>query len=135
MKRHEQALLFLKKAAEDEALLDEVLSSPRISDEIIGFHCQQAAEKLLKALLSDLGIRFRKTHDVRALMDLLEDAGHPLPQSLLDLDTLTPYGTLFRYEGISAQVTLDRQRDRSMIRSLRAWVENKLKVPGGEPEG
>lgn len=77
MKRHEQALLFLKKAAEDEALLDEVLSSSRISDEIIGFHCQQAAEKLLKALLSEFGIRFRKTHDVRELMDLLEDTGHP----------------------------------------------------------
>ena len=95
MKRREQALLFLKKATEDEALLDEVLSSPRVSDEIIGFHCQQAAEKLLKAFLSDLGVRFRKTHDVRELMDLLEDAGHPLPKSLADLDALTPYGTPF----------------------------------------
>lgn len=28
MKRHEQALLYLTKAAQDEALLDEVLASP-----------------------------------------------------------------------------------------------------------
>ena len=130
MKRREQALLFLKKAAEDEALLDEVLSSRRISDDIVGFHCQQAAEKLLKALLSELGIRFRKTHDVRELMDLLEDAGCHIPESLLDLDTLTPYGTLFRYEAIPSEATFDRKGCRSMVRSLRAWVENELKRRG-----
>ena len=54
MKPREQALLLLRKAAQDEALLDRVLESIEVSDEIIGFHCQQAAEKLLKALLSDL---------------------------------------------------------------------------------
>lgn len=43
MKAHEQALLFLKKAAEDEALVDEVLNSPRVTDAAVGFHCQQAA--------------------------------------------------------------------------------------------
>ncbi len=130
MRRREQALLFLKKAAEDEALLDEVLSSRRISDDIVGFHCQQAAEKLLKALLSDLGIRFRKTHDVRELLDLLEDADCRVPGDLSDLDTLTPYGTVFRYEVIPSEVSLDRAACRSMVRSLRAWVETELKKRG-----
>ena len=68
MKRREQALLLLRKAAQDEALLDQVLTSDQVSDEIIGFHCQQAAEKILKALLSDLGVRIRKTHEIGALM-------------------------------------------------------------------
>jgi len=49
MKRREQALRYLRKAAQDEALLDAVLTSTEVSDEIFGFHCQQAAEKLLKA--------------------------------------------------------------------------------------
>ena len=48
MKRREQALLLLRKAAQDESLLDEVLDSENVSDEVIGFHCQQAAEKMLK---------------------------------------------------------------------------------------
>ena len=52
MKQREQALLLLAKAAEDEALLDEILASDRVSDAIIGFHCQQSVEKALKALLS-----------------------------------------------------------------------------------
>ena len=76
MKPREQALLLLRKAAQDEALLDEVLRSAHVSDEIIGFHCQQAIEKILKALLSDLGVRFRKTHEIGALMALLAQAGY-----------------------------------------------------------
>lgn len=92
MKQHEQALLFLRKAGEDEALLDEVLASDRISDAIIGFHCQQAAEKLLKALLSEHGVIFRRTHDLTELCDLLADANHPLPVELSGVDflSLTP---------------------------------------------
>ncbi len=32
------------------------------------FHCQQAAEKFLKALLTDRQIEFTKTHDLDALL-------------------------------------------------------------------
>ena len=44
MRQHEQALLLMKRAAEDASLLVEVLSWDRISNEIFGFHAQQAAE-------------------------------------------------------------------------------------------
>ena len=98
MKQREQALLFIKKACQDEALLAEVISSKAVSDETFGFHCQQAAEKLLKAILSFYDIDFPRTHNLRFLMDLLADTGPRLPDEFSDLDTLTPYGTLFRYE-------------------------------------
>jgi HEPN domain-containing protein len=78
MKWREQALLLLRKAAQDEALLDAVIASDQVGDEIVGFHCQQAAEKILKALLSDVGVRFRKTHEVGALMALLARVGTSL---------------------------------------------------------
>ena len=45
MKQHEQARLLFAKGCQDEALVDEVLASTQVSDEIVGFHCQQAAEK------------------------------------------------------------------------------------------
>ena len=38
MKQREQALLFIKKACQDEALLAEVISSKAVSDETLGFH-------------------------------------------------------------------------------------------------
>ena len=126
MKRREQALLLLRKAAQDEALLDQVLTSAQVSDEIIGFHCQQAAEKILKALLSDLGVRFRKTHEIGALIALLAQAGHALPEQFENLDVLTPFGAIYRYEDYDAPVSLDRVAARKLLRELRVWVEAKL---------
>lgn len=131
MKQREQALLLLRKAAQDEALLDAVLTSDQVSDEIVGFHCQQAAEKMLKALLSDLGVRFRKTHELGALMDLLAHAGHVLPDQFVDLDTLTPFGAIYRYEDYDAVAPLNRAVARASLRELRTWVETQLQERSG----
>lgn len=121
-KPHEQALLLLRKAEADLMLVDEVWESPRVTDDVIGFHCQQAAEKLLKALLSELGVSFPRTHSLRFLMDLLTDAGHCLPPDLADLDFLTPYGTLFRYEDVETAIPLDRTTATTKVRTLHAHV-------------
>ena len=59
-------------------------------------------------------------------MDLLADAGHPLPPSLADLDLLTAYGTLFRYEDIPVETKLDRKAALAMVRELRTVAEKKI---------
>ena len=101
--------------------------TPKIpSNEIYGFHGQQAAEKLLKALLSDYRIPFPRTHNLRLLMDLLTDAGHPLPAPLVDLDVLTAYGTLFRYEDLPLETRFDRNAVLALIRELRMYVEKQI---------
>lgn len=130
MAQHEQAILLFGKACQDEALVEEVLTSQKVSDEIVGFHCQQAAEKFLKAVLSEVGVRFQRTHNLRQLMDLLHDAGHPLPADLADLDTLTPFGTTFRYDMLPATSSFDRQGAREMIGQLRIWTEGQLQREG-----
>ena len=108
MKRREQALLFLRKAGQDESLLDAVLENGSVGDEVIGFHCQQAAEKMLKALLSDLGTMFHKTHELGALMDSLARSGAPLPDEFENLDRLTPFGTVYRYDDYDGTNPLNR---------------------------
>ncbi len=130
MKVPEQALLYLDKAAEDEVLVDEVISSSRVSDAVIGFHCQQAVEKLLKALLSHLGVRFRKTHDLRELLDLLADHGSAPPEYLWEIDYLSPFAVDLRY-GIlpgEGEQPLDRQEACRLVREVRAWVERQIGV-------
>ena len=44
--------ILLEKAARDEYVIDKLIYLPDSPDDVIGFHLQQAAEKLLKALLS-----------------------------------------------------------------------------------
>ena len=69
-----------------ESLLDSVV-----------YHCQQSAEKSLKAYLTYQNITFRKTHDLDVLIDLCS-LSEPSFQDLKDgADILTPYATEFRY--------------------------------------
>lgn len=126
MNLDEEVELLLGKAADDEALLDLVLDRPEASDEIVGFHLQQAVEKLLKALLVSHCVPFPRTHNLHLLMDLLSDAGWPLPRPLLDLASLRPYATLLRYDVADAEGALDRRAMREMVRALRAHVEREL---------
>ena len=126
MKQREQAILLVKKAADDESLLEEILSSHQVTDEIFGFHCQQAVEKLLTALLSLTGVGYPRTHNLRLLMDLLADAGQPLPNEFAELDILTPFGTLFRYEDLPIEIELDRETQYELVKSLHLLVENHL---------
>jgi len=130
MTPHEQALILMGKAGQDEALVDEVLDAAHISDEIVGFHCQQAAEKLLKALLAEKGIHFEKTHNLHHLLNLLADAGVPVPQDLEDLDELTPFAVLLRYASPGMEEPGDRRAWREMVRRVREWVEPQIQGQG-----
>lgn len=65
----------------------------------VGFHCQQAAEKFFKALLTFNQIEFPKTHDLGALLDLVAPMDAPLADSLSEISLLNPYGVEIRYPG------------------------------------
>jgi HEPN domain-containing protein len=60
------------------------------------FHCQQAAEKLIKALLDHRGIEFGGEHHLDVLVDKLPDA-EPWKAILRDYEKYSAYATTFRY--------------------------------------
>lgn len=128
MEAFERANLLLAKAIDDEILIEEIISKERIRDEIIGFHAQQAAEKLLKALLMARNIPYRKTHDLMELIDLIRDRGIRFPESLMGIRTLSPFAVEFRYDYLppEEESPFDRQNALEMVRDLRKWVEGEL---------
>ncbi|MEX2281727.1 MAG: HEPN domain-containing protein [Gemmatimonadota bacterium] len=71
-----------------------------ISDEklryIIGFHVQQAIEKWIKAILTEEGIDFPRTHDLTALLSL-SDVEFQSPISQADLERISDYAVTTRY--------------------------------------
>lgn len=67
------------------------------SDEVFGFHAQQAAEKCLKAWIAALGRRYPRTHDLMSLLEELTAAGEDTT-SLDGLVELTPFAVEYRYE-------------------------------------
>ena len=90
----EQARRLLRKAAKDQAVLEKLLDDPAINDETLGYHAQQAAEKLLKALLAHGRHNYPRSHSIGLLLDLLVDHGHPLPEQLQGVEALAPFGTV-----------------------------------------
>ncbi len=67
---------------------------------IAAYHCQQAAEKVVKGMLVMAGIPFTKTHDMARLGDLA--ASHYLDWQHLLVETgrLTVWGYAYRYPGL-----------------------------------
>ena len=60
---------WLAKARSDLLNADNNLSSAEIPFDTVCFHCQQAAEKLLKSFLVGRGLPFPLTHDLLLLLE------------------------------------------------------------------
>jgi HEPN domain-containing protein len=65
----------------------------------IAFHCQQAAEKYLKAFLVRHQVEFPRTHDLEQLLELIAPMAPELAASLEETEVLSPYGVDIRYPG------------------------------------
>jgi hypothetical protein len=89
-----QAEVLLIKASEDEAALHGT-GNP---DAVLGFHAQQAVEKLLKALISARSVAFELTHNLLRLEKSLRDLGESLPQTPVTLSDLSDFAVEYRYE-------------------------------------
>ncbi len=65
--------------------------------DIAVYHCQQAAEKAVKAFLVHHGKPYEKTHDIEVLIDLAGEIDPKFSDLADAADALTPYATRFRY--------------------------------------
>lgn len=131
MKWDEQAERLRRKAEEDAEAMRILMDASSSSDEIIGFHAQQAVEKLLKALLSHRHVTFRKTHDLTELIDLLAANGIPVPPEIAEVRRLGPYAAEFRYEDIPVGSTkpFDPAWAAECVHNTKEWVDRLFTKP------
>ena len=115
--------LLLRKARQDELVLEKLLGDRDVDDDTLGFHAQQAAEKMLKAVLASRGVDYPKTHNLRVLIELLAQDGVQLPEGLVEIARLTQFGTTFRYDTFLHTAGGERATWLDWIRSLRAFIE------------
>lgn len=123
----DEARLLLRKGQEDADALEKLATDSAMADSVVGFHAQQAAEKALKAVLAALGDDFPWTHDLRYLVERLEAAEDPLPESLKDIGVLAPWAVEFRY-GETIDDPLDRSKARRLVREVIAWAGDRIDV-------
>jgi HEPN domain-containing protein len=121
--------VLLIKAAEDERMLDWE-GAP---DGPFGFHVQQAIEKLIKALLTQLEIEFPFTHNLNYLAKQLEKAGENLPIEVGALSNIGTYAVTHRYDDIPEFIVLDRPAAIETVRLIREHVLARIAALSGAP--
>lgn len=94
MKR--QTALWVRKAEEDWEGAHVLASRKPPLRDLACFHCQQAAEKYLKALLQENGAVVPKTHDLRDLCNLLLPYEKTLASLRRGLRSLSRYAVDYR---------------------------------------
>ena len=84
---------FLDLAEQD---VDAARTLAATNNRYAAYHCQQAIEKLVKAILLHRGIASGTEHRLDVLVDGLSDAD-PWKPKLRALEVYSPYATAFRY--------------------------------------
>jgi len=120
------AAILARKATEDAVALREFGGNPEISDNILGFHAQQAIEKWLKAVLASNSIDFEYTHDLRRLIELLENTGVTLPLNTQEVVMFTEFAVPLRYEDLLDAEPLDRRAALTLVNEVGAWARHML---------
>lgn len=87
------------KAHEDIAVARLLIRQEKRLHAAAVYHCQQAAEKMLKAWLTDQELIFPKTHDLELLVHLCREGGAKFDGLDEAARELTPLATEFRYPG------------------------------------
>jgi HEPN domain-containing protein len=128
---------WVAKADNDLLNADNNLSAERIPLDTVCFHCQQAAEKLLKAFLAANGQAPPHTHDLLYLLELVLAIDETAEQLHDDLLILTPYAIEVRYpDDSSTPSTSDAREARDCASRVRNWLKTRspaLFCPGSEP--
>ena len=112
---------WVQKAEEDWGVAVREAAVPNPPKNVVSFHCQQCAEKYLKALRHEIGLSIPKIHDLDQIWsDLL-----PHKPSLKGLQracvVLSRYAVDYRYPGFSTST-------REMRAALRHAARMRLKA-------
>ena len=120
------ARMLLDAAERDVEAIRFMCRSEEISDEVFGFHVQQAAEKSFKAWLALLGETYPLTHNLEALVSLLAARAVDM-KAFRKLTVYTPYAVEFRYAGAdSSTEPIDRKEALGLVEGLLKRVQGKL---------
>jgi len=123
----DRPVVLLHKARQDELVVERLLGDRDVDDDTLGFHAQQAAEKLLQAVLTSRNVDYPRTHNLGVLIELLAGNGIELPDECADIDRLTPFGNVFRYDEVSPEAGRDRAQWLVWIRALRDFSQSLIR--------
>lgn len=125
---------WLNKARHDIETARRVLYHNQPITDTAVYHCQQAAEKALKAVLIYHGESVFKTHDLIALLTKCANHDPVFINWVETAATLTPYATAFRYPANDPDPSLaDAEQAVKMATELLDFVQSRLAPDPDQP--
>ena len=126
---HELTVEWVEKAENDYRTAVAVLEE--IAEPIVdtaSFHCQQCAEKYLKAYLTEYQVEFARQHALIPLLELCMQVDETFLPLLADLRTLEGYAVAVRYPGASLTLAMAKAA-LSSAATVRTFIRKKLGLP------
>jgi len=112
---------WLVKALQDLRRVEILLAATPADVEGALFHCQQAAEKALKAFLMWHDVRFRRIHDLEEIGRQCVEVDQTLQPQAGRAETLSEYASRFRYPGAAYEPSLEEGK--TALESVREVVD------------
>ena len=127
MKKHngEYARVFVTKAEHDWRVVCVGLET-ELPNDTICFHIQQAAEKLLKALLAWKDLDYPFTHDLKGLLKLVVPVFPALAEFEDALPLYSEYATVLRYDELADPSDEETKAAFETVKRLRDIVHAML---------
>ncbi|MGI9087261.1 MAG: HEPN domain-containing protein [Chthoniobacterales bacterium] len=123
----ELAQAWLKKAFSDLAAARLLIRGNERHLAIGAYHCQQVAEKALKAYLTARETIFPQTHVLEHLLEFCLSSNSEFQRFRRHTKELTPLADEFRYPGDAAEPTLEEaQGSLQMAEEVYAFCEVQL---------
>jgi len=121
MSRLRRVEALLQLAEED---VDAATALLVVGNRYAAYHCQQGAEKLIKAILLRLGLESGPEHRIDVLVEKIPP-DQPHRTDLQSLERLTPYATTYRYPTPGGRIPSapDRATVEADIAQLRELIQ------------
>ncbi|HEV8080453.1 MAG TPA: HEPN domain-containing protein [Chitinophagaceae bacterium] len=120
---------WVKIAEEDLLSADALLKHDYIYPRSICFHCQQAAEKYLKAYLLYFDLDIIKTHDLSSLVNQLSTRDTKILDIINAASTLTPYAISVRYPDDFELISVEETKEAySQAVAIKDYIRSKINL-------
>jgi len=125
---------WLAKPRQDLDASAWLLESPQGLYGAVGFHCQQAAEKYLKAYLTWQEQVFEKTHSLVALVGMCLQFSADFDDLRRAATTLTPFAVITRYPGDLLDISAGEAREAlELARQVQDFIMARLPIEAHRP--
>ncbi len=122
-----ESLSWIRKAEEDANLVLKLLMDEDAAEftSSIGFHCQQAIEKYLKAFLVYNHKEFKRTHDLNFLRDICAELDEEFKD--LEFGELIEFAVDYRYPDDSYIPEIQEVVEyKELTLKIKKLIENKI---------